>query len=315
MSYLIVAPEKSRKLEVTGCRALTLANIVSLSPPRFSDGTLFIGLANPQFYVILSDVSRKCFTGEDVTFALDPFTSPWAQAGFSRESNWWVWKIAGVAPEEAFSYTTPLLWSARLCAAAHDPETHSLPWDDLDVSGIESMRGVFAQAETFNEPIGKWDVSGATSFDNMFNMAKCFNQPIGTWDMSSATSMYGMFFGAEQFNQNLGAWRTHNLRNTELMFCRAFKFNQSLATWDISRLVRGRDMFRDSGISPHNFSSTLIGWKNCAEMRGCQSHVDMGLLPHPLRNLTAEGRDALSFFVGEHGWVWHEPSPVGTPGG
>lgn len=104
-----------------------------------------------------------------------------------------------------------------------------------DVSGVVSMRSMFAGADIMNRDISGWDVSSVTDFRDTFDNAKAFNIDISGWDVSSATTMEDMFFAASDFNQSLG-------------------------DWDISSVTDMTEMLDFTDLSTDNYDDTLIGW-------------------------------------------------------
>ena len=78
--------------------------------------------------------------------------------------------------------------------------------NNLDVSRVTDMYGMFTELEWFNEPIGKWNMSNVTHMSEMFSGAESFNQPIGNWNVSNVKVMDYMFHEALRFNQPIGDW-------------------------------------------------------------------------------------------------------------
>ncbi|MCK0162235.1 BspA family leucine-rich repeat surface protein, partial [Allomuricauda sp. F6463D] len=108
--------------------------------------------------------------------------------------------------------------------------------DTPNLENVTRMSGMFFEATSFNGDISGWDVSNVTQMDVMFYGATSFNQDLSNWDVSSVTSMFTMFFEAESFDQNLGAW-------------------------NINSVTSMKNMFNGSGLSPQNFTATLVGWE------------------------------------------------------
>tara|TARA_B100001996_G_scaffold76211_1_gene56297 strand:- start:24830 stop:29548 length:4719 start_codon:yes stop_codon:yes gene_type:complete len=59
---------------------------------------------------------------------------------------------------------------------------------------------MFYGNSVFNQPLNNLDVSKVTNMDGVFVGAFAFNQDIGSWDVSSVTSMDSMFENATSFN-------------------------------------------------------------------------------------------------------------------
>lgn len=131
-----------------------------------------------------------------------------------------------------------------------------------DISNITNMEYMFLQAAAFDGNIGDWaeKTSNVENMRSMFAYADVFNQDISTWDVSKVQNMFGMFLLTQDFNQDLSEWNTASLTNITGMFRLANSFDQSVGTWNISNIEFMKDMFKDSAISPSNYSATLVGW-------------------------------------------------------
>ena len=71
---------------------------------------------------------------------------------------------------------------------------------------VTNGRGVFENADTFNQDISRWDISKMTDISNMFENTTAFNQDIGNWDTSKVIKMRRTFRGSTTFNQDLTRW-------------------------------------------------------------------------------------------------------------
>ncbi|GAA4274311.1 BspA family leucine-rich repeat surface protein [Aquimarina gracilis] len=133
--------------------------------------------------------------------------------------------------------------------------------DVPDLSGVESMRGMFRGTTSFNQSIAHWDVNGVRDMGYMFYEATSFNQDIGSWGdkVSSVTNMSFMFFGATSFNQDISGWDVGSVTDMNFAFFGAISFNQDLGNWT-STSTRRDNMFSNSGMDCINYSATLIGW-------------------------------------------------------
>ncbi|MCK0159719.1 BspA family leucine-rich repeat surface protein [Allomuricauda sp. F6463D] len=108
--------------------------------------------------------------------------------------------------------------------------------DEPDLSLVSDLSGMFYNAKSFNGDISSWDVSTVTNISFVFYLAEAFNIDISGWDVGNVTDMSFMFNLATSFNQNLGAWNIGSI--TDMSF-----------------------MFDESGLSPQNFTATLVGWE------------------------------------------------------
>jgi surface protein len=127
--------------------------------------------------------------------------------------------------------------------------------NNWDVSNVNHMRGVFADAISFNQPLDNWDVSKVTNMSRMFFKTISFNQPIATWNTDNVENMSEMFAKTYSFNQSLNDWNTGKVNNMSSMFMEAEAFNQPLDNWNTSRVTIMYRMFMSSKVFNQNLSS------------------------------------------------------------
>ncbi|MBW8244970.1 BspA family leucine-rich repeat surface protein [Muricauda oceani] len=125
---------------------------------------------------------------------------------------------------------------------------------------VVNMNAMFFGATSFNQNIGNWNTVNVTNMNGMFSNATLFNQSIGAWDTSSVVSMLSMFQNAVSFNQNIANWDVSNVISMYLMFSNATSFDQNLGSWNIQNIGGLGLSFISSGMSPQNYSATLLGW-------------------------------------------------------
>ena len=103
--------------------------------------------------------------------------------------------------------------------------------NDIDISKIKNMCGVFKGLKVGNIDISEWDVSHVTNMTYMFSNCIGFNSDISKWDVSNVKTMYCMFNGCREFEgKGLERWNVSTTTNTEMMFsgCRSLK---SVPSW------------------------------------------------------------------------------------
>ncbi|MDG1572005.1 BspA family leucine-rich repeat surface protein [Robiginitalea sp. M366] len=125
-----------------------------------------------------------------------------------------------------------------------------------DVRNVTDMSFAFSGASQFNGDISGWDVSSATDMRVMFQDARAFNQDISGWDVSQVTNMMNMFFGTEAFNQDIGGWDVSLVNNMNGMFAETTAFNQDLSNWDVSLVTDMAYMFYNTS----SFDQDLGNW-------------------------------------------------------
>jgi len=134
--------------------------------------------------------------------------------------------------------------------------------DAPDLSGVESMKGMFLGAKSFNDPLDNWDVSHIKDMSEMFHNARSFNQPLDRWDVGNVKDMNIMFFNATSFNRPLNGWNVSNVVNMNGMFLSSKKFNQPLDKWDVSNVKDMGGMFNGAEV----FNQNLNPWKLRADV-------------------------------------------------
>jgi len=145
-------------------------------------------------------------------------------------------------------------------------EFNALDVSQWNVINVVNMAAMFSSS-TFNGDLSDWKVGNVENMGSMFSYSP-FNGDIGSWNVSNVTSMSAMFFNATDFDQNISNWQVNNVADMSSIFENATSFNQDLSLWSLSSLEPGglgsslTSSFDNSGMSPENLSSTLIGLAN-----------------------------------------------------
>ena len=153
--------------------------------------------------------------------------------------------------------------------------------ENWNVSQVTDMKGMFKNAENFNQDIGEWNVSNVTDMSNLFSFATNFNQDIGGWNVSKVNKMTKMFIGAKNFNQDIGEWNVSQVTNMNSMFNEAENFDQNIGGWNVSNIIDMSRLFdlaknfnQDIGVwnvsnvsdmkwmfaDAENFNQDIVGW-------------------------------------------------------
>ena len=139
------------------------------------------------------------------------------------------------------------------------------PLNNWNVSQVTDMSGMFSGCTSFNQPLNSWDVSKVTNMSCMFSGCASFNQPLNNWNVSKVTGMWQMFQGCTSFNQPLNSWDVSKVWTMEDMFSGCTAFNQDLGMW---KLEKCEELVLDnSGISVENYSKSLVGWAEQANIK------------------------------------------------
>ena len=90
--------------------------------------------------------------------------------------------------------------------------------NDIDVSEITDMIGLFKNLDPHDIDISEWDVSNVTSMYNMFKECENFNSNLSKWNVRNVEDMYSMFEGCYKFNSDLSNWKVSKVKYTNNMF-------------------------------------------------------------------------------------------------
>ena len=77
--------------------------------------------------------------------------------------------------------------------------------NDIDVSDITDMHGLFRDLDPHNIDISKWKVSNVKDMMFMFYECKNFNSDLSKWDVSNVKDMSDMFYGCDSL-KNKPSW-------------------------------------------------------------------------------------------------------------
>ena len=97
-----------------------------------------------------------------------------------------------------------------------------------NVSQVESMKFMFAEAHSFNGDVSTWNISKVASMRGMFQDASSFNSDVSSWDLQGARDISYIFRDANSFNQDISSW---NVR-CQHVFLWKLAYQSSLLTND-----------------------------------------------------------------------------------
>lgn len=110
-------------------------------------------------------------------------------------------------------------------------EDKLIPLNEVDISEITEMSGLFIIIKEINGSISNWDVSKVINMEDMFALSE-LNEDISSWDVSNVEDMSKMFYKSI-FNQDISRWNISSVRTMKDMFVNS-KFNHNLGFWDLS---------------------------------------------------------------------------------
>jgi surface protein len=113
-----------------------------------------------------------------------------------------------------------IAWSSFEGAYASCQNLTITATDIPNLSNVSSMLSAFfgCTSLTTIPNINNWDVSNVNFMSYMFAEASSFNSPIGNWNISNVDDMEYMLYEASSFNQNLGGWQFKPGVNTNFTF-------------------------------------------------------------------------------------------------
>jgi len=176
--------------------------------------------------------------------------------------------------------------------------------DTPDLSGVSSLRGMFAFTDLSTADLSGWDVSTVTNFFAMFSGVASFDGDLSDWVFSAdpyteanGLNFNGMFNLASSFTgTGLDTWDVSNADSLATMFADATSFDADLSGWDISNV---KDMFLmadGTGLSTVNYTSMLTAWS----VLSVQNNVDLGVGE---ATYTIAGLPAREALVDTYGWT------------
>ena len=97
--------------------------------------------------------------------------------------------------------------------------------NDIDVSKITNMLGLFEGLDPHNIHIEDWNVSNVKDMSHMFYACINFNCDLSTWDVSNVKDMIWMFTNCKKFDCDLNFWNVSNVEDMYNMFsgCKSLK--------------------------------------------------------------------------------------------
>ena len=105
--------------------------------------------------------------------------------------------------------------------------------NDIDVSKITDMKGLFADLDLINVDVSEWNVSNVTNMERMFYGCKKFNGDLSEWDVSNVENMESMFAECNKFNSDVSKWDVSKCKNMFAMFFACYEFDCDIENWNI----------------------------------------------------------------------------------
>ncbi|WP_285653971.1 BspA family leucine-rich repeat surface protein [Allomuricauda sp. NBRC 101325] len=175
-----------------------------------------------------------------------------------------------------------------------------------DVSNVTNMAFMFWEAAAFDGNIGEW-AEKTGNVENMYGMflnADIFNQDISSWDVGKVQNMGAMFAQAPVFNKDISGWNTISVTSFASMFKLADSFDQNLGAWNFSNAQIMDDMFQESGMTPSNYSATLVGWA-ANDNANIPDGIDLDVNGQGLEYCMDDQAtvDALAKLMGQNSWT------------
>ena len=105
-----------------------------------------------------------------------------------------------------------------------------------NTSNVENMACLFDGASELNPDVSKWDTSNVKNMSSMFASTKVANPDVSNWDTSNVENMSFIFHGAEAANPDVSNWDVSSVTNMRYMFCQAKKANPDVSNWNIKNV-------------------------------------------------------------------------------
>lgn len=118
--------------------------------------------------------------------------------------------------------------------------------ENLDVSNVTNMEGMFSYCKLNNIDILDWDVSNVTDMHSMFEGSDLTAVDVSAWDVSNVTDMRYMFSSCFKLTTvgNLDNWNVSNVTNMYSMFLGCdFTTVGNLDNWNVSNVTDMTNLF------------------------------------------------------------------------
>ena len=97
-------------------------------------------------------------------------------------------------------------------------ENKNVNLNDIDISHIDDLSGIFMDLDPHNIDISEWDVSNVTNMTSLFGGCKKFNCDISNWDVSNVEMMNATFYDCKNFDCDLSNWDVSKVKRWNICF-------------------------------------------------------------------------------------------------
>jgi surface protein len=168
--------------------------------------------------------------------------------------------------------------------------------NDPNLTNVNNMLAMFANATLANPNVTNWDVSNVKNMVAMFEGATAANPNTENWNVSSVTSMFFMFFNATSANPNVTNWDVSSVTNMLSMFRNAAAANPNMSSWNVSSVTNMSNMLSGSNLSTANLDGCYINWS----LLSLRSNVPFTAGTTKFTSTAQSGRDIL---VNTYNWT------------
>lgn len=140
-----------------------------------------------------------------------------------------------------------------------------------NVSGANTMEGMFSGALNFSQNLSQWDTARVISMKDMFRSAASFNGELLGWNVASVVDFSGMFYLCSSFQgMGLSSWNTGSAKDMTGMFFNTTSLSTNLSLWNVGQVTS-----MDSTFYGSNFNGNLASW-NTSSVQTMTSMVRHG---------------------------------------
>lgn len=159
--------------------------------------------------------------------------------------------------------------------------------NDIDVSNIKDMSGLFSPYEDFQGDVSGWNTSSCINMKSLFSGCAHFNCNLNKWNVSKVKNFEKMFYHCYNFNGDISDWKLNTKKVpkgspsykqstivTDNMFEDCHRFNCDISKWDVSNIISAYHMIAWCVDFHQDLSGWNLAYKNEEIVYACVKMTD-----------------------------------------